>query len=1253
MKSIVYPIHVDALVLSTPKLVKDALADYSRLPFTNKTQDHLPDTPYLGEVILNHPFQDKNLVLPAGTHLHWVLPKALCKPKPDSEAYIAVPNIWIVRRIIEGKQEKYWLVESNYISKELDESVTFSPVTIPFHDDDHSNKTQPFRFMGQQMLSTKVPSDWNSARTQKEDYLTEITAVGYNPQKGTKGFAEPTFAAFYPNSSSVFGLYDAETIETSIDATYEVIGLYADLKTDYLRQFVQHFKDKDGFKEAFKQTFQGELVEDKDIDLNQLYHLTLFGKTKPRSAHQPDISQIKIAIGNTGTEALSAYLADQLEGDKKQLEELLESVQFSAKLQNKTLDIGAKFLEARHDKGFKAVEGGSLWQIKLEHTKTPTAATQNDTSVANLTLPIAIADLLNQVNLLQSSYEKEQRAIHHLRRQFFADWYKYMICAYPPIDSKMIFPDQDELVQYIQQANIAPLEEKIKALGQVQINKDEQGKLTACTYTGTSESIAAQLCNKLEELRNALENFNTSLQTASTKKLALRTVAAPRYWLPNDPVVLFAESFTEMATLQNPRYSDTELKTCYIIEGLDTTQYFNLEAAIKLRQQDAFNKIEDTGNSVGNAIWNPFMLEWEVAFSPSFAETGAKTEGSDYPSTHVQSHYQLAETALDFNIKDSYTEQRVHIYSGSTILSPYAAIHLDKSIEQFLQKNTSEEEQTTSSDSIIKTLRQAKTKVKQTHVLSQSLGGFHEALLMRHQTRQLDIADPLGFPEYQAFAEKVAPLIGKANQTAPMPLANFNPIRSGKLKVFQLRLIDAFGLTVDFKEPTIISSETFPETNNEIHLKPRLAQAARLNLRFISANSELEEMNTHSASSPVCGWLMPNHLDKSIMFYDQDGSSLGAFTPNKSHPWIPAPHANQVTFIDSITNPTLRKVARFLLDRQVENKPTETSSNFLTAFMEALDSAEQNIAPENFAEHQELAVLIGRPIAVLRVKINLELASPPATDQSWLQLQREIQGYGRSDKQFTKVKFPIRIGEYQQLNDGVIGYWLENQQGQLLSTYYSAEASPNDHPNIKTYQSGNEPMNILHAIADEPLYLTMLVNPRGAIHATTGILPVKSIALPKDQYQMALQRMNITFLTAPVLSKTHQLNISLPQEEGYEWAWLEKNADRSWELIPQTVLIDRSLLESRFPDQPDLWNKLATDKWIQVLEDNPQQAIVTTELHRNSSPTIDAPLNQRLDNFFATYGKHLGAFDAHVGFDGTQSLREGWLQLQAKTVHNS
>jgi hypothetical protein len=70
--------------------------------------------------------------------------------------------------------------------------------------------------------------------------------------------------------------------------------------------------------------------------------------------------KVELAIGNTASEALSAYLAQKIGGDAKRdkVEDQLESVLLGARLSGKKLDRAARLAQARHEKGFVATFGG-------------------------------------------------------------------------------------------------------------------------------------------------------------------------------------------------------------------------------------------------------------------------------------------------------------------------------------------------------------------------------------------------------------------------------------------------------------------------------------------------------------------------------------------------------------------------------------------------------------------------------------------------------------------------------------------------------------------------------------------------------------------------------------------------------------------------------------------------------------------------------------------------------------------------------
>src|SRR5262249_46483016 len=153
---------------------------------------------------------------------------------------------------------------------------------------------------------------------------------------------------------------------------------------------------------------------------------------------------------------------------KAQIEDQLESVSLSDDLEQRQLDIGPKFQEARHEKGFTAVPGGFIWTVSPDAQDSQADANNADAQ-KQITLPDDMAHLLNQLNLRQQEYDRALDEIECMRWQLFSDWYKYMLCAYPPEDARDDYPNIDEVRHYIEVKGIAPLQEKIETAGHIRI----------------------------------------------------------------------------------------------------------------------------------------------------------------------------------------------------------------------------------------------------------------------------------------------------------------------------------------------------------------------------------------------------------------------------------------------------------------------------------------------------------------------------------------------------------------------------------------------------------------------------------------------------------------------------------------------------------------------------------------------------------------------------------------------------------------
>jgi hypothetical protein len=246
---LVAPIGIRALHLEDKKdyLAVEPMANFRHLPYfdpsytlPNPTQPSISEikgrdvyagTPYISENIVSPPFQNRNLRLPPGIHLHWELPKALRtgKQKEQDLSFPTVPNRWLVIRKRGQIREQKWIIESDYLWPEIsgiaETDRVPNSICIPYPPDPSRGKHQPFRYLGRKILL----SDWLADNKDCEYWGKSFTAIGYG---------EPTFSAFYPNCYSVFGCHDAEPRNLTSDLSYEIVGWHSQIDFDYIRSLI-------------------------------------------------------------------------------------------------------------------------------------------------------------------------------------------------------------------------------------------------------------------------------------------------------------------------------------------------------------------------------------------------------------------------------------------------------------------------------------------------------------------------------------------------------------------------------------------------------------------------------------------------------------------------------------------------------------------------------------------------------------------------------------------------------------------------------------------------------------------------------------------------------------------------------------------------------------------------------------------------------------------------------------------------------
>jgi hypothetical protein len=324
-----------------------------------------------------------------------------------------------------------------------------------------------------------------------------------------------------------------------------------------------------------------------------------------------------------------------------------------------------------------------------------------------------------------------------------------------------------------------------------------------------------------------------------------------------------------------------------------------------------------------------------------------------------------------------------------------------------------------------------------------------------------------------------------------------------------------------------------------IQLPPALLQPGRLLFELVSASDDAVTVGPgNPEADPVCGWVLPNHLDESLLAYAPNGQLLGAMALDvgdlgEPHVcWTAAPGAQGLAQLAA----SLPHFGPFLL--ALSQQPSGTFAGVLNAIDETLWSTQ----PIGAAFDRSLAVLLGRPLAMVRASLQLDLAGKPRPDPSWqftaTPATPEVTGYA----------FPAELGNVAQLEDGLIGYFSGDD--------YS-------HMNV-VVQSGADADGYLKPIGQEGNYvpltagsgqrvlLSMLLDPRAAVHATTGILPVGSLEVPDRFVAPALAAMCATFRLSGVLTEErtaideHGTAVSsvvmpLPGETTGSWSWLEKD----------------------------------------------------------------------------------------------------------------
>jgi hypothetical protein len=283
--------------------------------------------------------------------------------------------------------------------------------------------------------------------------------------------------------------------------------------------------------------------------------------------------------------------------------------------------------------------------------------------------------------------------------------------------------------------------------------------------------------------------------------------------------------------------------------------------------------------------------------------------------------------------------------------------------------------------------------------------------------------------------------------------------------------------------------------------------------------------------------LVPNFLDRSFSVFDASGVPLGAlesvlnaFGEKTSESkvkfrWRSAPGSDVKPA--GIANSYLRSLVTLIVSDQFTVDEGR-------AFLELVEIILRKREERRPLDNPRLAVLLGRPLALVQVSLKFELQGLPAgyfktvTPWKWL---FETDG-------LESLRVPVELGGIHLPPDGLVGY-LDEKASTFFATSNATQRVPNS-PRIQYPQ----PLKV--SAADQPKILTLLLDATARVHASTGILPRCSIELPPEIAKQIRRIEHIYFKAAPVLGARPEEKAPMymphPSDAFGRWSWSTRPA---------------------------------------------------------------------------------------------------------------
>ena len=441
----------------------------------------------------------------------------------------------------------------------------------------------------------------------------------------------------------------------------------------------------------------------------------------------------------------------------------------------------------------------------------------------------------------------------------------------------------------------------------------------------------------------------------------------------------------------------------------------------------------------------------------------------------------------------------------------------------------------------------------------------------------------LGLPPSALRARATDGTVALPTPTGPPQL-----LAGGSVQVTGLRLVDAFGriLDLDVTDVVVPTRGQLPDRPGALARSPRITAPARCLARLVAAaatdpaaavDAVVDEVDPAKQVTPVVGFLLPDHVDESIEVHGADGSPLGELSvdargggvmwecaPGRPLPADAAPGdglTDDQRALGLLASGMITADAQARAGRAADSVgPDGPKESALSAFLRAMDTTLWTVDPVAGAGSSGLASIVGRPVAVVRLTLELDVADD-LDDLTMTTDQRAERALAYAA--LARLGVPVRIGELTRSDDGVLGWFVDDDYRRChvvdkvvrdaaleagkgkgyLGTWGETPAVPAPDPIDHPYLSPEDEL-VLHP--GVPRLLTVLMLPGSAATVTCGLLPRQSLRLSRAWFAAGLERLSPSVRVGPVLIDPGEVRLPAVAALGQKQVLTSRDGPLSW-----------------------------------------------------------------------------------------------------------